>query len=148
MSGVPSVLALVSLLAALIPALHFVWVLMERWTSRRVRLEPRLKAVYTADGRTGIRARISNTGGKTVNTEWVVFETSAARMQLSVDTEPPLPSGRIESWAVSWRELLQHGINREEAIRVRVKLDVDREFVSRWTVFGTPSRRLGATDMA
>jgi hypothetical protein len=73
-----------------------------------------------------------------VNTEWVVFETYTARLQLPVDTQPPLAKGRIECWPVSWRDLIRHGIGREEAIRVRVKLDVEREFVSRWTVFRTP----------
>ena len=139
MSSAPSAVALVALLAALIPALHFVWLIVEWWMSRRVRLEPRLQSVYTADGRSGIRARIRNTGGRTVNTEWVVFETRARRVDLPVDLQPPLARGRIESWAISWRELLDHGISGEEPIRVRVTVDAEREFVSRWTVFASPS---------
>ena len=142
MSGLPSVLALLPLLAVLIPGLQLVCLLLEWWTSRRVRVEPRLQPVYTADGRSGIRARIRNTGGQTVNTEWVVFETTSSRLRIPVDMEPSLARDRIESWAVSWRELIRHGISREEAIRVRVKLDVEREFVSRWTVFAMPSLRL------
>src|ERR1700730_18385184 len=120
MSAAPGVVALVALLAALIPALHFGWLIVEWWISRRVPLEPRLQSVYTADGRSGIRARIRNTGGRTVNTEWVVFETKSSRLRLLVDMEPSLARGRVESWAVSWRELLYHGIRREEAMRVRV----------------------------
>ena len=55
-----------------------------------------------------------------MNTEWVVFETDARRLQLPVDTQPSLPRGRIESWAVTWRELIHNRLARlvwDEAIR-------------------------------
>jgi len=132
-AGAENLVPLLTVVAAAISALHFLWLLHERWSNQRVRLDAKLQAVCTPDARTGIRAWIRNTGGQVVNTEWLVFETRLRSWRIAVDARPPLAKGRVESWAVTWNDLVKQGIEPGEPMRARISVDLGREFVSDWT---------------
>lgn len=129
-------------LAAAIPALHFLWIILEHRGRQRVQLDASLQPVWTPDSRKGLRARVYNSGGMTVNTEWIEFETPTTRWAIPVDAAPPLERGRVEYLAISWLELLRHGIDPDQPVRVRVRADLGREFYSRWAAF-VPAPRDG-----